>query len=87
MDKWNELEEDIVKEKIESLGDDLVQEARKLGIVISEILQATADSRLKLLREIDESCAFCPLCMSHKISTVGEKIHKDNCKLEEELGE
>ena len=63
----------------------LLDEWSREGREMEESYEA-AQRLLEILREIDEKCAFCPMCMSHKISTVGEKIHKDKCKLEEELG-
>ena len=52
---------------------------------IEYVKVSTATRRLELLMDIDEKCAFCPCCMSHKISTVGEKVHADGCELAKEL--
>ena len=52
-----------------------------------EQAQAESDRRLELLKEMDDRCAFCPWCMNHRISTVGEKIHNDDCKLAKELAD
>lgn len=49
-------------------------------------LQATADRRLELLREIEEYAEFCPICHRNLVhETKGG--HTDSCQLAEELSD
>ena len=69
----------MLKKKVDGLEDYYYQWMNKY--------KDDADRRLELLKEMGDRCAFCPWCMNHRISTVGEKIHNDDCKLAKELAD
>ena len=54
-----------------------------------ERLQATADRRLELLREIDAKSPICPICIRRLQSNVVDDAigHADDCRLAKELSD
>lgn len=69
----------------EAWGD--MEDALKQSAHTRREAEAKAARRLALLREIDRDTGFCAVCRSRKISSAGEKVHREGCELAKELAD